>query len=430
MDSALLKTVGEIAGIGGISLGVVLLLFRDVIKKNIFPKLGVPEAYKLLRLIIILAFAIGIAGLGAWVLTKLEAPASSFTSVTNIGTIQNEFLTVMGQPLNDPALEKLIHQALDLTAKGDGKASIPVYLQAIEKAPLPALYNNLAVAYAQQNADQKAREAFQAALAKSGSYAPALNNLTALNSPRPESEANVRVSSRESEPNNDLFHANIMPLGTGVLAAIDPASDVDTFQFESEGKSRDWIDVTLVNQSSGLQPTMRVLQSNKEEVIGWNGASNAGADHSLQFVAAPHGKYFVQVGSTFSSSAGAYILTVKPRHAFDQYEPNDDIAHAAPIRVGSPVQANIMDGGDNDFYRFETSAAGDMTVKIENTSTTLAPSARVLDASRSDITGWQANFNAGGHLNFPFKAPAKGMYYVHVGANYGGSAGSYTLTVQ
>jgi hypothetical protein len=69
MDPTILKTVGEIAGIGGLSLGVVLLLFRDVIRKNIFPLLGVVEAYKLLRLIVILVFMIGVAGLAAWVYT-------------------------------------------------------------------------------------------------------------------------------------------------------------------------------------------------------------------------------------------------------------------------------------------------------------------------------------------------------------------------
>jgi len=72
MDTAILKTVGEIAGIGGLSLGVVLLLFRDVIRKNIFPRLGVQEAYRLLRLIVVLVFMIGIAGLAAWVVTARD----------------------------------------------------------------------------------------------------------------------------------------------------------------------------------------------------------------------------------------------------------------------------------------------------------------------------------------------------------------------
>ncbi len=39
MDADVLKVVGQVAGIGGLALGVFLLLFRDIIRKNIFPKL-------------------------------------------------------------------------------------------------------------------------------------------------------------------------------------------------------------------------------------------------------------------------------------------------------------------------------------------------------------------------------------------------------
>jgi hypothetical protein len=38
MEPELFKTLGGIAGIGGIALGVVFLLFRDVIGRSIFPQ--------------------------------------------------------------------------------------------------------------------------------------------------------------------------------------------------------------------------------------------------------------------------------------------------------------------------------------------------------------------------------------------------------
>lgn len=34
MDDALLKSLGQIAGIGGLGLGVVLLVFREIIRKG------------------------------------------------------------------------------------------------------------------------------------------------------------------------------------------------------------------------------------------------------------------------------------------------------------------------------------------------------------------------------------------------------------
>ena len=66
MDADVLKIVGEVAGIGGLALGVFLILFRDIIRKNIFPKLPPEEAYRLLRLITGAVWSIAVIGIGAW----------------------------------------------------------------------------------------------------------------------------------------------------------------------------------------------------------------------------------------------------------------------------------------------------------------------------------------------------------------------------
>lgn len=66
MDNELLKSLGQIAGIGGITLGVSFLWFRDFIAKNIFPKLTKNDAFKLLRLTAIFMWTTGLAGVGCW----------------------------------------------------------------------------------------------------------------------------------------------------------------------------------------------------------------------------------------------------------------------------------------------------------------------------------------------------------------------------
>jgi hypothetical protein len=70
MDADVLKVVGQVAGIGGLALGVFLLLFRDIIRKNIFPKLPPAEAYRLLRLITVAVWSVAIVGIAAWVYTS------------------------------------------------------------------------------------------------------------------------------------------------------------------------------------------------------------------------------------------------------------------------------------------------------------------------------------------------------------------------
>ncbi len=70
MEADILKAVGQIAGIGGLALGVFLVLFRDIIRKNIFSKLPAPEAYRLLRLITVAVWSIAVIGICAWVLVS------------------------------------------------------------------------------------------------------------------------------------------------------------------------------------------------------------------------------------------------------------------------------------------------------------------------------------------------------------------------
>jgi hypothetical protein len=67
LDLSLLEPLGKVAGIGGIALGVLLIVFRDIIGKKIFPKLPVAEAYRLLQLITAGVWSVAIVGIVAWV---------------------------------------------------------------------------------------------------------------------------------------------------------------------------------------------------------------------------------------------------------------------------------------------------------------------------------------------------------------------------
>ena len=68
-----LKVVGQVAGIGGLALGVLLLVFREVIRKNIFPNLAQSQAYRLIRLIVVFTFIIAAFGIGSWVYLQRTA---------------------------------------------------------------------------------------------------------------------------------------------------------------------------------------------------------------------------------------------------------------------------------------------------------------------------------------------------------------------
>jgi uncharacterized membrane protein len=60
------STIGKIAGLGGLCIGLVLYIFRDIIRKRIFPMLPPEQAYRLLRLIVLCTFVIAVIGIMLW----------------------------------------------------------------------------------------------------------------------------------------------------------------------------------------------------------------------------------------------------------------------------------------------------------------------------------------------------------------------------
>jgi hypothetical protein len=81
METDVLKTVGEIAGIGGIALGVFLLLFRDIIRRSIFPRLTKEQGFRLLRFVAVLVWSVALVGVGVWVWVETNGPGSSSAAV-------------------------------------------------------------------------------------------------------------------------------------------------------------------------------------------------------------------------------------------------------------------------------------------------------------------------------------------------------------
>ena len=74
MDVEILKTAGQAAGIGGLSIGLAILVFRDVIRKNIFPSLTKAQSFRIILIVVVCTWSIALAGIGAWVYTETYAP--------------------------------------------------------------------------------------------------------------------------------------------------------------------------------------------------------------------------------------------------------------------------------------------------------------------------------------------------------------------
>src|SRR5690349_14532907 len=64
MDLSALETLGRIAGLAGIAIGLVVLLVRPIIDQT--PALPLGQRGPMVRLVVIGAFAIGALGILAW----------------------------------------------------------------------------------------------------------------------------------------------------------------------------------------------------------------------------------------------------------------------------------------------------------------------------------------------------------------------------
>ena len=70
MEVSLLEVVGKAAGIGGIGLGVFLLLFRNLIRKLVFPQLTSAQAFHIIKMMMWFIFSIAFAGISAWLASE------------------------------------------------------------------------------------------------------------------------------------------------------------------------------------------------------------------------------------------------------------------------------------------------------------------------------------------------------------------------
>ena len=238
-------------------------------------------------------------------------------------------------------------------------------------------------------------------------------------------------SGAEQEPNNTIPQANSAEFGT-ITGEINPGDDVDFFKFQYNDakKRRDIVAVHLENPSTTLRPSLVLYNEDRSIARNWDSANAPGANLEFSFSTEPDKTYFLGVGSYSNGTAGAYAISVLPKKDYDQYEPNDDVFTATPLKVGQTIEAKIMDGTDVDSYRVSGVKEKSFTVHLENLSPTLRPSIRVLKSDKSIARNSDAPNAPAADLTFSVESDPGQDYFIEVSSYSGGSAGRYKLTVR
>ncbi len=194
---------------------------------------------------------------------------------------------------------------------------------------------------------------------------------------------NVAIKAQESEPNDDGLATNEIALDSWITASVGAPKDADYFAFTTPEAQRDLIRIELQNRSTTLEPRLELFDAAKSS-RGEVHQTTPGADLAYTFVAQPSTTYVVRTSNYYGQSVGVYLLRVTAMRAYDAYEPNDDILHAAAIDVGASIAAGIMDKDDADYFKFTAGAEeGTLIARVTNRSTTLQPEVAVYDAAKT-----------------------------------------------
>jgi hypothetical protein len=95
MDGELFRIAGGVAGLAGLAIGLILLLYREIVRKSIFPTLTKRDAYRLLRNMALLSWSVAMVGIFSWTWTA-SASRKSGTDLTTDAVKNSEPLVIAG----------------------------------------------------------------------------------------------------------------------------------------------------------------------------------------------------------------------------------------------------------------------------------------------------------------------------------------------
>lgn len=95
----ILEMAGKVAGLGGLVVGVFLLIFREVIRKEIFSGMTKEQSYKIVRLMLVLTWSVAVIGMLLWAV-------NSYVYEKNITESDELDIVIMDSTLRDVVYDK------------------------------------------------------------------------------------------------------------------------------------------------------------------------------------------------------------------------------------------------------------------------------------------------------------------------------------
>ena len=226
----------------------------------------------------------------------------------------------------------------------------------------------------------------------------------------------------ESEPNNELFSANILSLNSQVTGNIQDDEDIDYYRIDvsepgsiSVSFEHDKIDSSMHFWRMELISEMSSEPESNLMLLGSEVSFKTGK------IRLSTGTYYIKISKDYYSNID-YILGItfeKEGNAFEN-EPNNSISSANKIDVNKEITGNIQNEEDVDYYVFNVNRSGALNILFEHPKIDSSMhywTVQLLD----DTDEYKIDFEVSGEnvktTSDKIRIPA-GSYYVKVRKDY------------
>ena len=240
------------------------------------------------------------------------------------------------------------------------------------------------------------------------------------------------ASPDEHEPNDTLATPTVLPPGGAAGLTIFPVGDVDWIAIDAAQPGQ--LSLSASNVPKDLDVVFRVLNGEQRDLTGWITPPRKGGDTLGQVDLPQAGRYLVEIRDGSNDAASIEPIQFKTEFIAspDNYEPNDSMGQATPLRVGGSIAFAIMPVGDADWFRLTVDRPGELAFAIDDGPKNLDLVMHVLDADQHDLTGWIPPYSKGGRTEGLADLRAPGTYFIEIrdGANDARAIEPATLTTK
>ncbi len=162
------------------------------------------------------------------------------------------------------------------------------------------------------------------------------------------------------EPNNNFAAATPLSVDSETYATISRVGDEDYYSFYLPVAGRLYVDLV---PPGPMDIIAEVLDINGHQVgkIDYYGPGEGDSDS----LALTSGQYYISVKDFNTRWAPEpYLLKLSLSPTIDAWEDNNTSQTATPIREYQEVSSTLLPAGDEDWYRFQNSTAGEVIVAV------------------------------------------------------------------